>query len=477
MTKHSVPLLVILMCVWVSCGKSSPAPPAVAAPPPPDFVAAPPRPDPVILIGVDGLEWNLLLPLLRAGKLPAMAELIGRGSYGLLSTLEPTISPVIWTSVATGKLPSKHGILGFARPDGADSTQELFNNLDRTTKAIWNIAGDYERRAAVVGWWMTYPVEAINGVMVAQTNTAARFRTRENMPWKGLLKPGVKRQLHPPEREEEILGLLPGIQANLDEKLETTFGRFAHPFTKLEEQLWKKSSWSFRADVTYRTVSNRLLSDSEPYDLFLAYFGGVDVFGHHFWRFRTPELYELEMRPESIENFGSLIDDYYQYIDNAIGELVSRVGPDARVVIVSDHGMIPGYTEIQEIEDEIPVSGYHWEALSGVIIAAGPSIRDMPISAINVPQLVRGDIQRLCSILDITPTLLALMGLPIGEDMDGRVVKKLIKGEFLERFPVLTRTTHDNEVWLQARASTTSKPPDEIERLEQLASLGYLDLP
>jgi arylsulfatase A-like enzyme len=162
-------------------------------------------------------------------------------------------------------------------------------------------------------------------------------------------------------------------------------------------------------------------------------------------------------------------------MDTVIGELVSRMGPEARVFIVSDHGMIPDKTEIEEFKDAIPSSGHHWEAPSGVIIAAGPGIPNMPLTSEDIAGLARSDLQTLASVLDITPTLLALMGIPAGEDMDGRVAEQLIEPTYLKRIPLRTRSTHDNDAWLEERATASATSPNEAERIEQLRSLGYLE--
>jgi predicted AlkP superfamily phosphohydrolase/phosphomutase len=106
---------------------------------------------PIILIGVDGLEWNMILPLLKKEQLPNISRLMEKGYFGELETLRPTLSPVIWTSVATGKIREKHGIRGFVRrlPDGKVT---LFNNSNRKVKAIWNILSYYGKKVHTIGW-------------------------------------------------------------------------------------------------------------------------------------------------------------------------------------------------------------------------------------------------------------------------------------------------------------------------------------
>ena len=100
--------------------------------------------------------------------MPTIAGLIERGAPGLLETTRPTFSPIIWTSIATGKGAAQHGIRGFVRRQRGGQPRRLYNNYDRKTKAFWNILSDYGRSVAVLGWWLTYPVEPVNGLLVWQ---------------------------------------------------------------------------------------------------------------------------------------------------------------------------------------------------------------------------------------------------------------------------------------------------------------------
>jgi hypothetical protein len=433
-----------------------------------------PKAQPILVIGVDGFEWDVLLPMIRRGQMPETAKLMARGTFGTLETLRPTESPLIWTTIATGKGPEKHGITGFTHPERNGTEDELFNSQDRKTKAIWNIASDASRRVGVVGWWMTYPVEPINGVMLAQTNTSDAFRKKLNMPWKGGLKHGVQGQVYPPEREVEVLSALPLIDAKLGESLIEIFGEFPEPLDPAERALWAKGSWSARADITYRQLALQLLDEAEPYDLFLVYFGGTDVYAHRYWRYYEPERFSMPIRVKSITNFRSVIIDYYRYIDRTIGELIARAPADCRVFIVADHGMHPDPSEMLEGRTRNPVAS-HEDAPPGVFIAAGPEIAASAKRPTDLGELSRSDILSLGSVVDVTPTLLALMGLPLNENINGRVLTHVLDEEALTRRQQHTVLTHDTEDWRVAREEERRAAPGQNERLEQLRLLGYIE--
>ncbi|RMD81137.1 MAG: hypothetical protein D6815_12530 [Candidatus Dadabacteria bacterium] len=127
------------------------------------------RVHPVVLIAADGLEPSLVATLIAQGKLPTLARMQRRGAFGSLKTLKPTLSPIIWTTIATGVGPEHHAINGFVRR--AEGRRRLVTSLDRRAKALWNILSDRGRRSWTIGWWATYPAERVRGVVVAQVNT------------------------------------------------------------------------------------------------------------------------------------------------------------------------------------------------------------------------------------------------------------------------------------------------------------------
>jgi hypothetical protein len=441
-----------------------------------DDATAPPAPlAPVLVVGVDGFEWDVMGPLLARGELPHLAALAARGHAGLLETLQPTASPVIWTSVATGKGPAEHGIRHFARrtPRG----MRLYDNGDRRTKALWNIASDDALRSAVVGWWMTHPVEPIRGVMVAQTNTLSQLDTRRGRNiWKGTLRRGVPRQVHPPERQAEMLAHLEATAAHLPERVEAIFGRFPHPLSPLGETLWQNCQWAFRADATYLDIFGHLIESDPPYDLMMLYLGGPDVVGHRFWRYMEPERYRDTPPPRQIENFSRVIPDYYRFVDRSLGAVLEALPAETTVLVLSDHGMHAVRTDARFDPDRPPQdvnSAEHQDAPPGVLIAAGPGI-GRPDRPVDLEALARRPAAPIAHVFDVAPTVLTLLDLPVGEDMRGRVLEELFSDVQRRRPRPRAVASHDTLEFLARRPSTSPGGPSEQERLEQLRALGYL---
>lgn len=439
---------------------------------------APPR---ILLLAVDGLEAEILLPLLHEGRLPELRRLAEEGVLGRIRTLGREIpSPVIWTTVATGKGPEAHGILDFTYHDARDPAHyRLYTSDHRRTKAFWNILSDQGRRVHVIGWFVSYPAEAVNGVLVAQTNTvqgeALTGGNRMRANRKGGLLEDVEGQVHPAEREAEILSLLAEVHEGLPERLREIFGDFPHPLGPVEERFWKASQWSLAADATYVAIADRLVEENPDFDLLALYIGSTDVLAHRFYRYHDPGAFRHPPDLRQQENFGSVLRDYYVEVDRTLGRLLRKLGGPITVVVLSDHGM-----EAQNREKRFApgdtwkdlLSGNHQEPLPGVFLAAGPGVRpgEGEVRARHGEEL-----PLLGRMHDVTPTLLALLDLPTGEDMEGRVLTEILDPAFLDAHPVRSVPSHDSAEWLASRKADAASPPDEKARLEQLRQLGYIE--
>ena len=154
----------------------------------------------VLLVGWDAADWKVIHPLMDAGKMPTVARLVERGAMANLATLQPVLSPMLWTSIATGKRPFKHGIHGFSEPSPDGGGIRPVTNLSRKTKAIWNILSQNGLTSNVVGWWPSHPAEPIRGAMVSNHFQQAVGPPEE--PW-----PVPAGAVHPPELAETLAAL------------------------------------------------------------------------------------------------------------------------------------------------------------------------------------------------------------------------------------------------------------------------------
>jgi len=291
---------------------------------------------------------------------------------------------------------------------------------------------------------------------------------------KGALIKGVEGQVYPPERQNEIMDILEEIDDDLDDIERAIFGEFPNPPGDFEKRVWKESEWSFRADAVYIEIARRMLEAGKPFDLLALYIGSTDVVAHRFWRYAFPSEYDHPPSKEQVENYGHVIEDEYKYLDKSIGELIHLAPDDATVIIVSDHGMHEINTDARFEADDPPglrASGHHLDSPPGVFIAAGSHIRSNP-NAIKKPLIE--NLPKVGGVIDITPTILALLGVPVGRDMYGVPLHDVIESSWLEESPIEFVATHDTREWLAARRARIKSAVDEDERIEQLRSLGYI---
>src|SRR6516165_7545109 len=153
----------------------------------------------VLLVGWDAADWQVIRPLMRTGKMPHLQRLVETGVRGNLTTLAPILSPLLWTTIATGKRADKHGILGFVEPDPASGGIRPVASTSRKCKTIWNILTQEGLRTHVVGWFASHPAEPINGVNVSNFFTVPASPRSRVPPPRG--------SVHPSRLEETLTSL------------------------------------------------------------------------------------------------------------------------------------------------------------------------------------------------------------------------------------------------------------------------------
>ena len=399
----------------------------------------------VVLIGIDGMDWQVADPLLAEGRLPNIQSLIDRGVKVNLRSIGPEMkSPIIWTCIATGKTQHKHGISDFLAKEGGE--RPLFNSLGWKALAVWQILGDAGRSVGVINWWLSWPTYPVNGYLITERIT---FAPEDGFPY-------IPEVTTPPELADELAAVRQPVSTTPDEELAPFLVGDAWKAT--DDHTVEEALGSLRGiygmDKTVLQVANHMLDTREQPDFFTVYFQGLDVTCHRYWGQWDPSSVDIQMTDELVETYSQLIPRYYEHMDRAVGELLDRIDENSTVIICSDHGFRGPFRSPRGL-----LLGIWMHRQNGVMVAAGPGIK--PSTEILE-----------ASVFDVTPTILALLGEPIGRDMDGFVLTEILDDDFEARSPVTYIDTHEHAVASVGEAPETEAVDDAIK--ERLRSLGYI---
>jgi predicted AlkP superfamily phosphohydrolase/phosphomutase len=400
----------------------------------------------VTVVGIDGATWRVIDPLLARGDLPHMASLIAGGVRAPLRSQTPLVSPAVWTTIATGVSRKRHGIKDFRGADGA-----LVRSTDRRAPALWTLASDAGFSSAVIGWWATYPAEIIAGVVVSERALKVRVGDVRDMLKGGVPEPRARALAHPPGAlavVADLVGRAPRIDGT---------GGADDPayWTGIPHRMRIEDAAVARSLV-------RLRRRMGPFDLEMVLLRGVDPVSHFFWKFHEPDasIYRDLGRPspEEVARYGDTIENHYRYVDRLLGALGARGGRDHVVVLLSDHGFEPGP---QPFPRGGTLSGTHVTllAMDGILVASGGPVRP-------------GGRLEQASILDVAPTLLHLLGLPVSAELEGRVLTDALEPAWSTAHPVTTVPRYDLPP--PATVDAPDSPADhDVE--EELRALGYVE--
>lgn len=437
----------------------------------------PDRQGSVLLVGIDGLSWNVLLPLVREGRVPHFEELLREGIGGRLATLEPTLSPVIWTTIATGRTVEEHGITHFVEKNPKTGEQVPFTSNARRVPAIWNLLSEAGRRVGVVGWWITWPAERVNGIVVSSYSRPIQ----EQGMWKGNLHENLPHQTYPEELFEELRPILQKDREGLAQTLSGFLPRLGPGFAGTAEAAQLDQSMpALLADQVFTDAAAYVLRTREAFDFFAVYLNAVDVLGHRFWRYYRPGDFRYPVDETARERLGTLIPDYVVRVDALLGRILERGRREGTtVIVVSDHGMHAAADAIAN--PLVNMTGHHRDAPDGVILAAGPLIRrrapstGTPASPAGAGWLPpdAGSFPRLGTVYDITPTILYLLGAPVARDFHGSVLGEILRDGCLRDCPPTWIDTY-LPAGPRERERSIETPMDE-GLMEQLRQLGYIE--
>ncbi len=438
----------------------------------------------VIVLGLDGADPDLVKELVAAGRLPHFRRLMEEGAFGPLYSQLPMLSPLLWTTIATGKWPTEHGVLDFLVRDESDPKKRTtVQSRNRQVEALWDIAGRYGRKVALVGWLASHPAERVNGWAVSERTELLAYLFGE----KALASDEGK--TWPPELIDELRPLRRSPSEVAREEL--------LPFVDVTEEQYRAATATEEFSDDRRVNNLRLIHcaadnflrmgmhlwRSRAPDLLCIYFEDLDAVSHNFMAYREPvtwkprdadeilkffkgdpppgappvdramvealvrkirgempeeekvQVPEGQVRylgqirelatgadPERVKRWGRAVDAAYVEADRILGEVMDAMDDRTTLLVVSDHGFESGPAKPPfDSSFRSTSGGAQYHRVEGLLAAFGRGVR----KGFAVPAFAPVKPPVHARLLDIAPTALALMGFPKAKDMPGRVLGEI----------------------------------------------------
>lgn len=392
----------------------------------------------VAIFALDGADWDLLSELANDDRIPNLKALTRGGTTGTVQTIQPTVSPMLWTTVATGLSPDRHGVIDFtdhARNRPVDSQS-------RHAPALWDIAEAFGRHSMTVNWWTDWP---------ATTPGTFVFDAPVELLPDAIYPPDAAARAH-----------------QLEIPLQTVGYDQVHRFLNISPDEYQKavSSNNPRDPVNiFRGILAKTWSDhrvainfyreQQPL-LFMMSYDGTDAVNHLFGPFHPP--YRDGVSQDGYRRYWPTVANYYSEVDRLIGEWMTVLPADTTVIIMSAHGFLWGKNRPKDMPNGGAALSDH--SRPGVFIAYG-----------NHASNNRGS--NTLSVYDIAPSVLAILGLPPSADMGGA----LPGWAFKDITPVTSVrvVSYAEFINLRAQPGSVSEPPKLYEA--ELQAIGHLNDP
>ncbi len=408
-----------------------------------------PEPRRLLLVGWDAADWQVIHPLIDAGRMPNLRRLVEGGVCGNLATLSPCLTPMLWTSVATGMLAERHGVLGFAKVSADGLRVEPTGSGDLREPPFWRLLEQAGFRTGLVGWPVSHPAEALSVWSVSD-------RAADGLAWGAEgLKPVVEGSVSP----GELAGLCSDLRVHPCEVGAAELEAFIPGISALDPTQHPRLATLAEIVARQATVQSwataLLETEADGWDFVGVYFDGLDRVGHEFMPFRPPCRPGID--PEEVQRYGGVVDAMYGFLDLMLGRLVELAGEGTTVMVVSDHGFRSGADRPAGVPaaGTIEAAGAEWHREYGVLVMSGPGIRH--------DGRVYG-----ATLLDVAPTVLHLFGQPVARDLPGRVLLDALE-------------IREEVRWIPSRAGVNGEvvsrvTPVAVEEAElrRLVAIGYL---
>jgi predicted AlkP superfamily phosphohydrolase/phosphomutase/tetratricopeptide (TPR) repeat protein len=395
----------------------------------------------VLLIGIDGADPRIVDRLIAAGKLPTIDRLRREGAYAPLRSREPLLSPLIWTTIGTGRAPQDHGVLDFVEA-AADGYAVPITSARRRVPALWNIVTQFGRSVGFIGWYASFPVEHVRGFEVSD-RTAFHQTVSEGAT--------ASAAAFPPELASELQQSGPPIP---DERVVRS--RFLAspdaPLTIDGEQRVRALDRMFATSEYYRRLTRQLQRRYRP-QLLGVYFEWIDACSHLFMEDAPPR--RPQVADADYAAFAGTVDRCYEYQDEVLADVLGVADERTLVVLASDHGFksadrrpdTPGRADVGQAA--------LWHLPFGMLVLRGASVQ-------------RGA-QPHATILDIAPTVLRALDIPLARELPGHPIPEAFRAGALALEP--PREVKYAFVPVPSPGGTASSAS---EKIAEMKALGYL---
>lgn len=358
----------------------------------------------ITIIGMQGMIFDFIIPLVNEEKLPNFAWLLEEGSWGRLTNFSPNDPIILNTSFNTGKLPAKHLQLSPTKYKLRQIKQEL------SVVPRFILYGQIERLGILQSNAHT-PRHILKDIWEIFDDNKITF-IKEDRPYCVHLE-------------------------TPSENTESLFNRFYKDYKFENSAILDHLQHALLSDIDCEAKFTQTKNELQPQLSYLL-LSGLNLAESYFYKYNFPDLFG-DIDQEDISKYSSVIEKYYQLYDQIIGKHLATMKEDELLVVYSPHGIEPlpiWKRMVHWIFGDKDISAYHEDAPAGVIFFYGKDI-------------IRGRHIEEMRIIDIAPTLLNYLELPVGKDMDGIVNSTMFMEGFKIENPVLYITSYE-EVEIKA---------------------------
>jgi tetratricopeptide (TPR) repeat protein len=409
---------------------------------------------PVIFIGLDGADWALLDQYAERGVMPVLRGLVAEGASGTLQTIHPALSPLIWNTMLTGVMPLDHRVLDFLRVNPVSGQREPITSDERKAPAVWNMATNAGKRVAALGFWATYPAEAVNGLLVS--DRLFTFLYSESEPPPGVVNPHdedawARETLKRVEQEvnyAELRQFLPSLTEDEYRTAVAAKDPYGHPVGALRRVLVET--------YVYDRLARDYFARAKP-DLTAVYIQGTDTVGHVFAPYAPPR--QPSIAPADFDRYSGVAERYFARVDRMLGEY-RKLAESAGAVLVlgSDHGFKWAEGRPETLSSVGNATAAKWHTDNGVYLIWGGG---------TTPG---GGHTGSGGVAQITSTLLALAGIPAAANVAGPP----LPGAPAAIAPPVDYRPHYTPATVVAATESAARSKVDQETVDKLRALGYI---